>query len=141
MDVSGSFYVYRQKAFCALQTYAKDRDYVVCWDREVSKLRRWADVKAAGYETLHPNVLAKRDPCSIFNWMEDRFLSQHDTLIVYSDFMDPVVREDTFYRTEFVVFGTWPGQKFFNRNVYRIGDFDQRYGVIPYPDHPALQNA
>ena len=138
IDASGSFYIYAQKAFCALRHYAKDDDFIVMWDAKVGKLRRWADVKAEGHKALTAYPWKPTAKQTIFDWMEGRFMSHHDTLVVYSDFCDEIQTEDTFYRTEFVCFSYLPGQKFFNSNIYRVGDHDEGYRVLPWPDHPAL---
>lgn len=141
LDASGSFYVFRQKAYMALRRYAKDDDLIVLYTDKVTKPVRWGNVKGNG-EFMQAKPLDSGKPATIFKWMEGRFLSCHDTLIVYGDFCDPSMpTEDTFYRTEFVVFGNYNGQRFFNDNVYRVGESEEGYAVVPFPEHISLQRA
>ncbi len=140
LDASGSFYVYRQKAWMALRHHAQPDDLIVLYDREVGKARRWRDVMAAGLDSIQAEPLKTGQPVTIFKWMEGRFLSCHDTLILYGDFCDAdLPLEDTFWRTEFVVFGHYPGQRFCNNNVFIVGDYDEGYRVLPFPEHCSLR--
>jgi hypothetical protein len=143
LDIGGSAYVYKQKAFCAVRRNGKEGDLFVPFDRHLGKIRKWEEVIKGGHNGIVVNPMVKSIHGQIFDWMESRFISSHDTLIVYSDFIESpfMPKEDTFYRTEFVTYGIWPGQKFFNSNVYRVGDSDEGYNVLPWPDHPALVSA
>lgn len=141
IDNSGSFYVVRQKVFCALRTHAEDDDLIIMFGTEVGKPRRWRDVKAAGHEALFQNVFGGTDLMKVFQWMDNRFISHHDTLIIYSDFECAMPSEDSFYRTEFVdVYGNSSGP-FPNSNVFRVGDYEEGYRVLPWPEHRALRPA
>lgn len=137
IDCSGSFYVYQQKAFRALRNHAKGGDLIVLFDQRVGKVRRWEDVLQVGHEAIRDTIVSGKIQ-TIYEWMEGRFISQHDTLIVYSDYCDHMPEDDTFFRTEFVCFSQMPGQKFFNSNVFRVGEYNEGYRVLPWPDHPAL---
>lgn len=140
IDASGSFYVYRQKAYMALRRVAKDDDLVVLYTRTVDKPVRWRDIKGNG-DWFKAKAWEKSKITSIFEWMGDRFLSCHDTLVLYGDFCDAdMPTEDTFYRTEFVVFGHYPGQRFFNKNVSIVGGYEEGYGIIPFPEHCSIQD-
>ena len=140
LDIGGSSYVFKQRMFCAIQRYGKPGDLFVTYDFVVGKISKWEDAMAAGHDAIRSNPCNKASCKSIFDWMESRFISSHDILILYSDFIETpdLPEEDTFFRTEFVTCGLWPGQRFFNHNVYRVGEYEEGYGVVPWPDHPAL---
>lgn len=138
LESSGSMSAYMHNIFCALKTYADPMDFIIQFDTQVSKARLWSEVLSAGYESLQMmrgGTLIQ----PVFDWMDARFLLPTDELIIYSDFYVPdMPAEDTYYTTKFVDVVKNNIATFPNDNVFRIGQREEGYCVLPWKDHPCF---